>query len=113
MLAAVKDVALMHVAGAIHEHIDLPHLLHNFIGGRLDLFRRAHIELQLLSLQPIELCDLKVGRNYVRAFGDEGLRDCPANALPCGGDESDFALQAFHELKPPCVYALLRARDRQ
>ena len=47
------------------------------------------------AVSPSSFFGIEIGRDDLGAFGDEGLGNGAADALPGGGDEADFSLQTI------------------
>ena len=87
--------AVGDVAGAIDQNVERAELAPDRACQRVDIVLRPHVELlALLGLQTLKLVLGDVGGDDLRAFGNEGLGNGAADALPCRGHQRDFAFQS-------------------
>ena len=108
---AVQHRAVVHVAGRVHQHVDRPDLLAHLLDQRVHVGGRAHIELgERRLLQAFELLHVEVGRDHLRAFGDEAFRDRAPDPLPRRRHQRDLAFQSSGQTRLPYVAALSAAR---
>ena len=92
----------MHKACAIDQDIGRTEFADHRGRQRVDLRARAHIKLEpLIGFQLRQLVGCEIGRNDAGAFGQKGLGNRRADALPRGGDERQLAFKTFaHAIDP-------------
>ena len=79
---------MVHETGAIHQHLDRPHLAVDFLRERLDRLGRAHVKfLAHGATQPLELAEVEIGGDDLGAFGEKCFGNGASDPLPGRGDE--------------------------
>ena len=103
LFGALEYAAVVHVAGAVDEHVERAVFGGDLLGEGFDRRGRTRVELQAFRAPAaVELALVHVGCNHARAFGRERLGDRTANSLSCRRDQRDLALQTLrHQVIPP------------
>ena len=85
---------MMHVAGAVDEHVECAELGRGLLRERLDRRGRAHVELAALyAFDAFKFLFFQIGGDHAGAFSRKCLGDGTADPLSRRGDERELALQ--------------------
>src|SRR5262249_48292111 len=94
LLGAVEHAAMMHVAGAVDEHVECAELGCGLLRERLDRRGRAYVEFAALyALDSLELFLSQTGGDHAGTLGRKCIGDGTADPLSRRGDERELALQ--------------------
>jgi hypothetical protein len=93
LLGAVEHAAMMHISGAVDEHVERAKLGCNVAGEGLDRRSRAHVELVALEgFDTFEFLVFQIGGDQARALGCKSFGNGTADPLSRRGDERELAL---------------------
>src|SRR5262249_46848211 len=94
LLGAVEHAAMMHVAGAVDEHVERAELGCRLLRERLDRRGRAYVELAALyALDAFKFRLFQIGAVPAGPLGRKRFGDGPADPLSRRRDERELVLQ--------------------